>query len=57
MTDHIEEKDLEFDEPTEDRDDDDAEVDRAPSPGNTPAPDEAPYDSGAITGGRLADDH
>jgi hypothetical protein len=57
VTDHIEEKDLELDEPSEERDRDDEEVDRAPAPGNTPAADEAPYDSGAITGGRLADDH
>ena len=59
MTDHIEENDLEIDEPSDDggRDGDDEEVDRAPAPGNTPAPDEVPYDSGAITGGRLADDH
>jgi hypothetical protein len=58
MTDHTEETDLdEIDEPSDDRDRDDDQVDRAPAPGNTPAPDEAPYDSGAITGGRLADDH
>jgi hypothetical protein len=56
MTDHIEDNDLEADEPENDRETDDAEVDRAPQPGNTPAPDEPPRDSGAVTGGRLADD-
>ena len=57
MTDHIEgnediEVEVEFDE-----DNDEEQVDRAPQPGNTPAPGEPPLDSGAITGGRLADDH
>jgi hypothetical protein len=33
VTDHIEEKDLELDEPSEERDRDDEEVDRAPAPG------------------------
>jgi hypothetical protein len=28
-----------------------------PQPGNAPAPDEPPLDSGTITGGKLADDH
>ena len=36
-------------------DDAEEEFDRAPQPGNTPAPGEAPLDSGAITGSSLAD--
>jgi hypothetical protein len=55
MTDHIE--DLEHEEDDLQSDTDDEEVDRAPQPGNTPAPGEPPLDSGAITGGKLADDH
>ena len=54
MTDHIE--DSKRDDEIE-RDADDEQVNRAPQPGNTPAPEEPPLDSGAITGGRLADDH
>ena len=33
------------------------EQDRAPQPGNTPAPDEPPRETGAITGSTLADGH
>ena len=57
MTDHIEgNEEIEVDVELEE-DADDEQVDRAPQPGNTPAPGEPPLDSGAITGGRLADDH
>ena len=57
MTDHIEDnEDVEVHGELED-DADDEHADRAPQPGNTPAPGEPPLDSGAITGGKLADDH
>ena len=57
MTDHIEgNEDIEVD-VEHDGDDDEEQVDRAPQPGNTPAPGDPPLDSGAITGGKLADDH
>ena len=57
MTDHIEgNEEIEVDVELEE-DADEEQVDRAPQPGNTPAPGEPPLDSGAITGGRLADDH
>ena len=57
MTDHIEGNEkIELDVVLDD-DDENEQVDRAPQPGNTPAPGEPPLDSGAITGGRLADDH
>ena len=55
MTDHIEDADRDKDDL--ERDADEEQVDRAPAPGNTPAPGESPLDSGAITGGKLADDH
>jgi hypothetical protein len=54
MTDHTEDLDTEND---GESNADDEHVDRAPQPGNTPAPGEPPLDSGAITGGKLADDH
>ena len=63
MTDHIEETahvDEDSNEVFEGDPDDDAagdELDRAPQPGTTPAPGEPTLDSGAITGGRLAEDH
>ena len=57
MTDHIERnEEIEVDVGL-DEDDDEEQQDRAPQPGNTPAPGEPPLDSGAITGGKLADDH
>jgi hypothetical protein len=59
MTDHIEDLDREADDLEADVEDE--QVDRAPAPGNTPGntPTSAqpPLDSGAITGGKLADDH
>lgn len=55
MTDHME--DLERNEDNLERDTDRGQTDRAPAPGNTPAAGEQPLDSGAITGGKLADDH
>ena len=55
MTDHT--ADPERDEDDLERDADDSQVDRAPAPGNTPAPGESPLDSGAITGGKLEDEH
>jgi len=54
MTDHIERDEIEVEVEEEA---DDEHLDRAPAPGNTPALDEPPLDSGAITGGKLADDH
>ena len=57
MTDRVEAEDeTEFEAKLEEGVDDE-QVDRAPQPGNTPAPGEPPLDSGAITGGKLADDH
>ena len=53
MIDHIE--DPERDEDDLERDADEEQVERAPGPGNTPAPGEPPLDSGAITGGKLDD--
>ena len=56
MTDHIEGiEEIEIEVVLKKRHDE--QVDRAPEPGNTPAPGEPPLDSGAITGGKLADDH
>ena len=55
MTDHIEDLDREADDLEADVDDE--QVDRAPAPGNTPTSAQPPLDSGAITGGKLADDH
>jgi hypothetical protein len=57
MTDRIE-GDEEIDlEAGLDEDAEDEQIERAPQPGNTPAPGERPIDSGAITGGKLAEDH
>lgn len=56
MTDRIEGDEIEVEVELEE-DADEEQVDRAPQPGNTPAPGDPPIDSGAITGGRLADDH
>ena len=51
MTDrHGRERELDVDVELEE-DTDTEQVDRAPQPGNTPAPDEPTIDSGAITGG------
>ena len=47
MTDHIQDEFEQDESESEEKDDD---VDRAPQPGNTPAPDEPPFGSGAITG-------
>ena len=55
MTDRIErEQEIDLDVELEE-DADNEQVDRAPQPGNTPAPDDPPLDSGATTG-KLADD-
>jgi hypothetical protein len=54
MTDHIQDDELE---PDADESEETEDFERAPQPGNTPAPGEPPLDLGAITGGRLADDH
>ena len=57
MTDRIErEEEIDLDVELEE-DADNEQVDRAAQPGNTPAPDDPPLDSGATTGGKLADDH
>jgi hypothetical protein len=56
MTDHIQ-RDEEIEVEVELEDTDDEQGDRAPQPGNTPAPGEPPLDSGAITGGDLADEN
>ena len=48
MDDHS--QDDQFEPEEEESEDTDDELDRAPQPGNTPAPDEGPLESGAITG-------
>ena len=55
MTDHI--ADTDRDDDDLERDAGDEQVNRAPAPGNTPAPGEPPLESGEITGGMLVDDH
>ena len=55
MSDHIQDDELERDE-SESEDTDDDDVDRAPQPGNTPAPNEPPGETGAITSRDNEDD-